>query len=333
MPPRRDALAALAGAALLALLLNLHTAAAVHLLARHTGQLFADHARHAAALSLLAAGAFSGRGAVKHSIAPRSSAWWLSAALLLVARPAVSAAAAAFLACNGSPPASRLVLVGRLAAASLVSTLPALCALSSLLSATLRQLAAPPTIAAAAGALVVLLPPVVRLPWHACTAPALAAVAAAAAACALAPPSRSRSKLAACGGLVMVAALAAAQVSSCARCAPGRPAAPGALGVLWSCELQHGGRLGIAEGLHRSGSEEYRYRLMRLDHSVMGGQWVAPEDVAQQSIYTAFHVQQVPRLLRPGGARSLHVGLGAGTAVAGMQRRGVVAGAPGGLGG
>lgn len=115
-----------------------------------------------------------------------------------------------------------------------------------------------------------------------------------------------------------------------------------------------------------------RYRLLRLDHSVMGGQYVAPADVAGQSgtlglfacllapkpslpllaaayaaalrspsltpkpaspntrppaVYSAFHLQQAAVLLRPGGRRSLHIGLGAGTAVAGMQCLGVTAGA------
>lgn len=108
------------------------------------------------------------------------------------------------------------------------------------------------------------------------------------------------------------------------------------------------------------------YRLLRLDHSVMGGQYVAPPDVAGQSsecrirpacllyglrgacallceeplplppadrsqlpppaVYTAFYLQSAAAVLAPGGARSLHVGLGVGSGVQALQRLGVAAG-------
>lgn len=44
------------------------------------------------------------------------------------------------------------------------------------------------------------------------------------------------------------------------------------------------------------------------------------------TVYTAFYLQSAVALLRPGGSRSLHIGLGVGTAVKGMQRLGVAAG-------
>lgn len=43
-------------------------------------------------------------------------------------------------------------------------------------------------------------------------------------------------------------------------------------------------------------------------------------------MYSAFYLQQAAALLRPHGTRSLHVGLGIGTAVKAMQRLGVAAG-------
>ena len=44
------------------------------------------------------------------------------------------------------------------------------------------------------------------------------------------------------------------------------------------------------------------------------------------AVYTAFYLQQAAVLFRPNGTRSLHVGLGIGTAVKGMQRLGWAAG-------
>ena len=44
------------------------------------------------------------------------------------------------------------------------------------------------------------------------------------------------------------------------------------------------------------------------------------------AVYTAFYLQQAAVLLRPNGTRSLHVGLGIGTAAKAMQRLGVAAG-------
>jgi hypothetical protein len=44
------------------------------------------------------------------------------------------------------------------------------------------------------------------------------------------------------------------------------------------------------------------------------------------AVYTAFYLQQAALLFRPNGTRSLHVGLGIGTAVKGMQRLGVATG-------
>ncbi len=44
------------------------------------------------------------------------------------------------------------------------------------------------------------------------------------------------------------------------------------------------------------------------------------------AVYTAFYLQQAAVLFSPNGTRSLHVGLGVGTAVKGMQRVGITAG-------
>lgn len=69
-----------------------------------------------------------------------------------------------------------------------------------------------------------------------------------------------------------------------------------------------------------------RFRLLRLGHSIMGGVFLAPAQIAGHSVYSAFHLQLAGAAIVPGGRRSLHIGLGAGTAVRGMQRAGVVAG-------
>ena len=72
----------------------------------------------------------------------------------------------------------------------------------------------------------------------------------------------------------------------------------------------------------------------------MGGIWVHPVEFANQSIYTAFHLQAATRLLLHTPStftftatdddvdvshRSLHIGLGVGTAVASLQQRGFTA--------
>lgn len=51
-----------------------------------------------------------------------------------------------------------------------------------------------------------------------------------------------------------------------------------------------------------------------------------PSAAVRCAVYSAFYLQQAAALLRPNGTRSLHVGLGIGTAVKAMQRLGVAAG-------
>lgn len=77
----------------------------------------------------------------------------------------------------------------------------------------------------------------------------------------------------------------------------------------------------------------YRYKLLRADHSILGGVYTDPPDVAGQSVYSAFYLQQGCLFL--GGTdkssrssssskkcRSLVVGLGIGTAVHGLRKLG-----------
>ncbi|KAL4857086.1 Polyamine aminopropyltransferase [Chlorella vulgaris] len=206
--------------------------------------------------------------------------------------------------------------------------------------------------AAASWALLQGLPPAVLPPRPASTLPLLVSVAAALLAAILMPaarpvadsapqgakPRRSRNgstaepkpwvalpwqrRAAVLLGPVALMLLAQLQAHRRGSAAAPRQLEGGRYHVLWQTELAAGGQLSVIEGVYR---EQYRYRLLRLDHSVLGGEYVAPAEVAGQTIYTAFYLQQAAVLLRPGGSRSLHVGLGVGTAVKGMQRLGVAA--------
>lgn len=110
--------------------------------------------------------------------------------------------------------------------------------------------------------------------------------------------------------------------------------------TLSRCELRHGGLLSVVQGTLPH--PPMQYRAMRLDHSIMGGCWESPEEAKGKSIYAAFYLQAAARIFLPGQelskthemhemggsvapSRSLHVGLGAGTAVTALQRRGFIA--------
>ena len=118
--------------------------------------------------------------------------------------------------------------------------------------------------------------------------------------------------------------------------------------TLQQFELKHGGFLSVVEGTLPSNNNnnlpDIQYRAMRLDHSIMGGYWIAPEEFKGQSIYTAFYLQAAMRIFLPPTfksadapgdnhnhknhqqqmRRSLHIGLGAGTAVTALQRHGFI---------
>jgi len=127
---------------------------------------------------------------------------------------------------------------------------------------------------------------------------------------------------------------------------------PSRTGCTWRCSLQDGSLLSIIENSPEE-NPVLRYRIMRLNHAVMGGIWILPEQEAGRPVYTTFHLQAAARLLlsdkedvessnnqkisgneqrntkniakqRRQRRRSLHIGLGAGTAVSLLQRRGFV---------
>jgi len=77
-----------------------------------------------------------------------------------------------------------------------------------------------------------------------------------------------------------------------------------------------------------------RYRVMRCDHSLLGGNWLMPppgfEHLAtgeQEPIYPVFVMLEAIRLIRPAPAaekpRALMIGLGIGTSHNGMMRHGI----------
>ena len=94
--------------------------------------------------------------------------------------------------------------------------------------------------------------------------------------------------------------------------------------IVHQCELRRGGSLRVVEGTY--GRSGLKYRLLRLDHAIMGGQWIAPSDVAGHSIYSTFELQAAAWRFQKSSERprSLHIGVGIGSAVAGLRRRGFV---------
>jgi hypothetical protein len=113
-------------------------------------------------------------------------------------------------------------------------------------------------------------------------------------------------------------------------------------GCIWKCPLHDGSVLSIIENSPEE-NPILRYRVMKLNHAIMGGVWVLPKREAGRPVYTTFHLQAAARLLSKSYStqennhqtsetveieqqdnqwRSLHIGLGAGTAVSVLQRRG-----------
>ena len=61
--------------------------------------------------------------------------------------------------------------------------------------------------------------------------------------------------------------------------------------VVWQQETAAGGFLAVVDGSH-GGAE---YRLLTMDHSVLGGVYRKPQEFAGQSIYDIFHLQEAVR--------------------------------------
>ena len=74
--------------------------------------------------------------------------------------------------------------------------------------------------------------------------------------------------------------------------------------VLWQGEAAGGGSLAVLEG--RRGRA--RYRLLKADHSILGGIYTEPPEYAGQSVYDAFYLQEAVRRARSlsPGAPQLH---------------------------
>ena len=61
--------------------------------------------------------------------------------------------------------------------------------------------------------------------------------------------------------------------------------------VMWSGEAAAGGFLSVVDGI----SDGASYRLLKADHSVLGGVYLAPKEYAGQSIYDIFYLQEAVR--------------------------------------
>ena len=61
--------------------------------------------------------------------------------------------------------------------------------------------------------------------------------------------------------------------------------------VLWRREAAGGGFLSVLEG-QQGGA---RYRLLKADHSILGGAYVHPPQYAGQSVYGIFYLQEAVR--------------------------------------
>ena len=71
----------------------------------------------------------------------------------------------------------------------------------------------------------------------------------------------------------------------------------GRLVTVWKCPLPSGGILQVVDvdvvfpAVKTAASESYKLRAVRLGHSIMGGEWTAPESVSGLPIFSAFHLQ------------------------------------------
>lgn len=226
-----------------------------------------------------------------------------------------------------------------------------------------------------------------HVPWPTCTLPIGASTLAAAAAAALSSASTASSlRHFTIATSVVVATVAINELRACTACPSTgvlRSAllpsnSPGGRGVraMWTCEMKRGGLLSVVQGplvyrdqatdsekesashvAARQGNgytSDYHYKLMRMDHSIMGGEWIYPSDIKGLSVYHAFVVQSAAWVFLPGShrknssgstggkmamhqkkgrqesehaddddrTRSLHIGLGAGTSVKLLQKKG-----------
>ncbi len=65
--------------------------------------------------------------------------------------------------------------------------------------------------------------------------------------------------------------------------------------VIWSGEAAAGGFLSVVDGV----SEGASCRLLKADHSVLGGVYLAPKEYAGQSVYDIFYLQEAVRYHSP----------------------------------
>ena len=63
--------------------------------------------------------------------------------------------------------------------------------------------------------------------------------------------------------------------------------------IIWKGEAAAGGFLAVVHGAH----EGAQYRLLKVDHSVLGGVYRKPKQFAGQSIYDIFYLQEAVRYL------------------------------------
>jgi len=93
-------------------------------------------------------------------------------------------------------------------------------------------------------------------------------------------------------------------------------------------ECRHGGFLGVTSVHGTSdgslGFDTFGIKVLKYDHSLLGGVYIDPPDVAGSSVFTAFDLQAAAVLFRPSSSAALCIGLGIGTVASALSRRHIV---------
>jgi hypothetical protein len=93
--------------------------------------------------------------------------------------------------------------------------------------------------------------------------------------------------------------------------------------VLWSTECQRGGFMTVIEAELPDASS---IRILRFDHSIIGGMYIAPEEILGQSVFETFYLQDAVRLAfdtESPPRRALQIGVGIGIAAGAFENAGI----------